>query len=360
VLTICPTADYELYLGCNLLPPEQVLFQPTRGLLAVWEEYGVRGTLFPDVCSAWRHRELHLDDFAARFDQQLCDALVAGHDVQLHLHPEWLSATHTNGAWRFAPRTGSLHDLGFEPQDPAGAPALLRRGRAYLEDLLRPLRPEYRCRVFRAGGWILQPEAQLARALLDAGLRADATVIPGVRLLRTDYRIDFRAVPDRTYWFVSPAAGIGVDSGRREDVLEVAIGSYRGSFRLFHHVLSELRLRRRARRAPEPRRGWPMTKVGPRASPLRRLVGKYRKLTIPRVFDAADTHEAMLATLGSYLRHYDCVGCEHVVCMNGHPKDTYDVHLAELRRFFAAVQRRYSGVVRFEPLAAAAARLLGD
>jgi hypothetical protein len=80
---------------------------------------------------------------------------------------------------------------------------------------------------------------------------------------------------------------------------------------------------------------------------------------IPRMLDLADSHEAMLATLRSYLQRYDCVRGDHVVCMNGHPKDTYDYHLAETRRFLEVVQARYPEQVRFESIAACHARLLG-
>jgi hypothetical protein len=351
LLIICPTADYEVYLGRNLLPAEEVLFTPTRKLLAVWEEFGIRATLFADICSAWRHRELDLPEFAARFEAQLQGAAAAGHDVQLHLHPEWLQAQHSGSAWRFTPHTGALHDLGFDPQDPQGAPALIRRGRRYLEDLLAPVRPDYRCMAFRAGGWILQPEAPVIAALRDAGIQVDATVIPGARLLRTDYRIDYRTAPNRTHWHVDPQQGLGVDSERSDDLLEISIAAYRGPWIMLHHALSQIRLRRRARRAPEPLRGSPMVTATHRAGPLQRLQLKYRKLNIPRALDVADSHEAMLATLRWYLSHFDCESRDQIVCMNGHPKDTYDYHLEEARRFFGEVGTRYRDRVRFESIA---------
>lgn len=352
MLVICPTADYEIYLGRNLLPPEAVLFEPARKLLALWDEFGIRATLFADVCSAWRHRECGSPEFADRFEAQLRDAVAAGHDVQLHLHSEWLSATRGADSWSFAPRTGSLHDLGFDREDPRGAPALIRRGKRYIEELLGPARPGYRCMAYRAGGWILQPESPLIAALHEAGIRVDASVIPGARLLRTDYRIDYRAVPDRTYWFVDPERGLAVDSGRREDLLEISIAAYRGPMLPLHHALSQMRLRRRARRAPEPPRGSPMVTTSRRPGLRRRMQMKYQKLNIPRALDVADTHEAMLTTLRWYLRHFDCESQDQVVCMNGHPKDTYDYHLEEARRFFHEVGTRYRGRVQFESLAA--------
>lgn len=351
MLIICPTADYEIYLGGNHLSVEEVLFEPTRKLLDLWSEFGVKATLFPDICSVWRHRELGIADYADRFERQIQDAAAAGHDIQLHLHPEWRAAEKDGNAWRFAPGTRALHDLGFAADDPGGAPALIRRGVRYLTELLARVSPRYRCLAFRAGGWILRPERELVSALLSEGIRVDASVIPGMVSPRTDYAIDFRRVPDRPTWFIGAETGIEHDTGDRSDLLEISIASYRGTFPMLQHVVNELRLRRRSQGMAQPLRGYPVTKAGPRPGPARRIVNRFRKLMIPRVLDIADTHESMLTTVRSYLRRYDCRSNDVAVCFNGHPKDTYDYHLVELRRFFQTMERRYREVVAFKPIA---------
>lgn len=352
MLTICPTTDYEIYLGKNHLSADEVLFEPARKLLEVWTEFEVKGTLFPDICSVWRHRELGVAGYAEPFESQITQAAADGHDVQLHLHPEWRFAEYGAGDWSFKPHTHSLHDLGFANQDSSGARGLIREGKAYLEKLLRPVKSSYCCVAFRAGGWLLQPEAELVAALLVEGIRVDTTVTPGLRLLRTDYQVDFTRVPDTPTWFISPATGIARDSGGVEDLLEIPIATYRGSFPQWQHVVNQLRLRRRAKTRPQASRGYPYTKVGPKPGVLTRVKNKFKKLSVPRVLDSADTHESMLATLDSYLRRYDCRGNDYTVCMSGHPKDTYDYHLVELRKFFDTVMKRHTGVIRFRPVSA--------
>jgi hypothetical protein len=351
MLTICPTADYELFFGRNHLPPEEVLFEPTSKLLEVWAEFDIKGTLFPDICSVWRHRELGISGYAEAFEAQIKDAAASGHDIQLHLHPEWRFANFSDGAWHFKSGTQSLHDLGFSPDDPDGAPTLIRKGIRYLEELVRGNDPHYRCMAFRAGGWIIQPEEALFSTLLSEGIRVDASVIPGMKSGRTDYVIDFRAVPDKPMWFISPGEGIGVASGRHQDLLEIPIASYRGHFPLWQHVVNQLRLRRRAKSTPEEIRGYPITKSGPQANHVQRIKNKFEKLMIPRVLDIADTHESMLATLRSYLRRYECQNNDFAICFNGHPKDTYDYHLEELRRFLNIIKRQYNDVVSFQSIA---------
>ncbi len=351
MLTICPTADYEIYLGRNLLPPEQVLFRPTEKLLALWEQAGIRGTLFPDICSIWRHRELGLEDYAQGCETQLRDAIRRGHELQLHLHPEWKTAVHESGQWTFRPGTSSLNDLGFEATDPGSAPALIRNGMAYLAELTRPHVPEYRCTAFRAGGWVIQPERAILEALRAAGIRADATVIPGVRLLRKDYPVDFRSVPEGN-WRLGPAAGLAADSGNPGDLVEVPIAAFRGALHQWQHGVNNLRLRRRRAQRPEPFRGYPIVKAGPRPGIAVRYANLWRKLSIPRMFDIADTCEAMTAILQSYLSRHDFTSVDLAVCMNGHPKDTYDFHFDESRRFFDHVLSKHAKVVRFQPLGA--------
>lgn len=353
MLVVCPTADYEIYFGENRVPVEEVLFEPTRKLLDLVRECDIPLTLFPDVCSVWRHRELGVPGYADVFEAQVKEAAGAGHDVQLHLHPEWRFAEYRDEKWHFKRGAHALHDLGFSADDPGSARALIREGKRYLEGLLQPGRPDYRCIAFRAGGWILQPEAELVSALLAEGIRVDATAIPGLKLPRTDYVVDFRKVPNKPNWFINPKTGLSRDSGQTSDLLEVSIGSHRGRFHEWQHAINELRLRRRAKAVPQENRGRPMATSGQKQGFLGKLMNKRRKLSYPRVLDMADTHESMLSTLTSYVRSYDCRTSHFAICMNGHPKDTYDFHLVELRRFFETVKSRYADVVEFRTLSQA-------
>ena len=358
MLVICPTADCEIYFGKNSLPAEEVLFEPTKKVLSLLSEFEVKATLFPDICSIWRHKELGIQGYADTFESLIIEAAKEGHDIQLHLHPEWRFAEFKGGAWNFKSGTHALHDFGFSEEDSKSGRQLIAGGKRYLEELLQPENPKYRCRIHRAGGWIIRPEADLFSALLSEGLDVDATIIPGIRILRADYEIDFRNVPNTPNWYMNPSTGIMRDSGNKTDLLEISIASYRGCFPIWQHVINEMRLRKRAGKSPEPIRGHPITKSGPRQSPIKKLSNKYKKITIPRILDMADTHESMLRTLKSYLRKYDCRRKDYAICMNGHPKDTYDYHLKELRKFFSVATHRYAGSVKFQTISEFVAKTL--
>src|SRR5690606_36231486 len=126
---------------------------------------------FPDVCCAWWHREHGEHAFADRFEEQMREVVRRGHDVQLHLHPHWLWCTRENGAFVFDPSRMYPHELGWGDGEDE-APAVIRRGVTYLDTLLRPVDPQYRCTALRAGSLALQPdEGELLRVLLAAGIR---------------------------------------------------------------------------------------------------------------------------------------------------------------------------------------------
>lgn len=203
------SADYELYLGENFLPESEVLVEPTAALLATCERIGIPMTLFVDVACIWRYREDGDEEFPGLVEAQLRGALQRGHDVQAHLHPHWLHARRENGRWVAPLDTFLVGALG----DPA---PLLARAKAYLEELLQPVDPTYRCVAFRAGNYGIQPEFErVFAALRDTGYEVDSSIVPGLLLKNEVNQIDFRG------WRWPEKSGVFLD------VYEVPIGTAR-------------------------------------------------------------------------------------------------------------------------------------
>jgi|WetSurMetagenome_2_1015567.scaffolds.fasta_scaffold151847_2 hypothetical protein len=213
------TADYELYFGKNFFSYEEVLFEPTRKIINVLENHNISLNIFPDICSVWRHKEYGLLDYVDKFESQLIEAVSRGHDVQLHLHPHWLKSLYNNDEWVHDLKTFKLQDLGFE-----GENALIKRGKEYLETLLKSHIPDYECIAFRAGGYCLQPEdKKLIQALLDAGIIIDSSIIPNLVSNTNVNETDFKGVPDLPNWFMSAQGGIKNPSP--EGLFEIPIPS---------------------------------------------------------------------------------------------------------------------------------------
>src|SRR5438552_5548626 len=90
------THDWELR-GDGSGDIEQIQFAPLRKLLEIYRKHNARTTLLPDVMQQLRFRQLEgkypkLKPLADSWDEHVREAFRHGHDVQLHLHPQWLSA----------------------------------------------------------------------------------------------------------------------------------------------------------------------------------------------------------------------------------------------------------------------------
>ena len=192
------------------------------------ERQGVRATLFADVCSAIQYRKCGIrDGYPALFDDQLRKFASAGNDIQLHIHSNWLKSGLENGEMKISPKGYRIHDYGFNAKDPNSAMAILRDGKAYLENLLLPVDPEYRCVAYRAGGFVIEPEEELFRELVRLGIRIDSSVAlyqmsPGC--------YDYMSIPDCLNWWMAPQTGFRSPVGRGKDTIyEVSIGAARNS-----------------------------------------------------------------------------------------------------------------------------------
>ena len=41
MLIVCPTIDYEIFLGKNLLSADEILFKPTEKILKLWKDFNI-------------------------------------------------------------------------------------------------------------------------------------------------------------------------------------------------------------------------------------------------------------------------------------------------------------------------------
>jgi hypothetical protein len=180
-------------------------------------------------------------DYALLFEDQLQRAIHQGHDVQLHLHPHWMTSTFDRKKWEMDESKFKLSDMGYRGrkiQSLESAEELIIRGKKYLEGLLRPIDPSYQCVAFRAGGYAIQPnEKELISALLSAGFKIDSSIVPGMFFKSNVNQIDFRRVPSKFPYRMGTRYGIDQEDSR--GILEIPIAAYSESFceTLFHHFL---------------------------------------------------------------------------------------------------------------------------
>lgn len=178
------TLDYELF-GNGTGDVFKHIIEPTDKLLAIVDKYNVKFTIFFEVIEYWKLKEEwdkgnsmgYPKNPIKAMEQQICAAYRNGHDIQLHLHPQWIDAYWENNKWfvNFDKwRLGGLNDKGDNSLS-----SLIRRGKQTLEDILQPIDPDYKCIAMRAGGYNIQPSYKIVGAMKETGIIIDSSIYPG-------------------------------------------------------------------------------------------------------------------------------------------------------------------------------------
>jgi hypothetical protein len=175
MLKVVFTLDYEIHGngdGC----PQELMVEPTGRIMDMFERYGAKLTIMADVAEILKFKEFKeqsgRDDY--HFDaivKQLKDAICRGHDVQLHLHSSYFNARHENGRWQ-----QDWSEYNFAGLPPERLNEVVRIGKEFLENLLKPVSPSYECIAFRAANWSVSPSRNVVRALLNNGIWIDTSV----------------------------------------------------------------------------------------------------------------------------------------------------------------------------------------
>jgi hypothetical protein len=172
------TIDYEMPNNA-CADVTKFMVEPTRSLLDIMNSYAAKLTIMFEIAEMWAFEKDANKGFSKHLGynpaevirDQLLQSIKKGHDVQLHLHPQWLNAKWGQGGWTLDYSRYRLTDYNFSE-----LVELFRNGKEYLESLLCPYSADYACIGFRAGNWITQPPDNYLRALHAAGLRSDSSV----------------------------------------------------------------------------------------------------------------------------------------------------------------------------------------
>jgi hypothetical protein len=170
-------------------------FATLRRLCEVYEASGLRLTINAEVGQQLAHRRLgprhpELARLADEWDGAIREACRRGHDVQLHVHPQWCDATYRDGRWHLQ---GSWSLLDY-PRD--ALERMLGAGKAYLESVLAPVVPGYTCTAFRAGSWCIAPSHDLLSVLADIGISVDMSLAAGMHFHSDEVELDLRDVDE--------------------------------------------------------------------------------------------------------------------------------------------------------------------
>jgi hypothetical protein len=169
------TLDYEIH-GNGTGNPHALMVEPTGRLLRQFDAYGAKLTIMADIGEILKFKEFAeergTDDYHYEaIARQLRDAVRGGHDVQLHIHSSYFNARHENGHWA---QDWSEYDFARLSRERMNE--MVGRGKEFLETLLRPVAPNYRCHVFRSANWSVCPSQNVIDVLVNNGIRIDTSV----------------------------------------------------------------------------------------------------------------------------------------------------------------------------------------
>ena len=172
------TLDYEIH-GNGDGNPIDLMVEPTYRLMDMLEQYNQRLTIMADVaeilCFKRYWEQTGKDDFHVQeVEQQLCDAIRRGHDVQLHVHSSYFKAVWNGEHFDQCIEEYNMAALSYER-----ITEMLSQSVKYLEDLLQPIQSDYKVWLFRAANWSMMPTPTLYQVLVEHGITHDTSVYKG-------------------------------------------------------------------------------------------------------------------------------------------------------------------------------------
>ena len=183
------TDDWELR-GDGSGDMHAIQFDTIRRLTGIYEQFGLKSSFYVEAMQQLCHLRLGcahpvLLELAYEWEDVIRKTYMRGHDVQMHIHPQWHNAYYGNGQW-FLGKKWSITE--YPPSD---VRKILSECKQYIEELLRPINPDYRCVSFRGAKWCIAPSEYALPILSELGFVFDTSVVPGLVLDLEMAQVDY-------------------------------------------------------------------------------------------------------------------------------------------------------------------------
>lgn len=218
------TDDWELR-GNGSGDIEEIQFRAMRELVDLYDAHGVKSTFNAEVMQQLTFRKLQdsypqLKTRADAWDEHVRMAFSRGHDIQLHIHPQWSKYSFENDRWRLS---GDWSLLNYKPE---ASFAMLSAAKTYLEDLIKPLDANYQCLSFRSGSSAIAPSPFVLTQLAQLGIVFDMSIIQGLRVNTRNLQLDYTACDEGFLPFYPQLNDARKISRRAEPIVCVPIFSF--------------------------------------------------------------------------------------------------------------------------------------
>lgn len=205
------TIDYEIY-GNGYGDLRELVFDPTERLLALFEKWNAKFVNFVEAAEFEKIEEYRTDAAVGDVRAQIRGIYEHGHEIALHLHPQWFNARHQQGRWLL-----DYADYNLCTLPPERITKLIGQSISYLREVVAV--PDFTPVSFRAGNWLFQPTVNAAAALAQHGFKIDSSVFKGG--WQTYHGLDYRRAPrNADFWQFGADVNEPDESGR---LLEIPI-----------------------------------------------------------------------------------------------------------------------------------------
>lgn len=312
------TFDYELFVNDNTGDIDHCLIIPTNELLKMFGRNGVKVTFFIDMAYAYRLREL-IEEFPCLAEdyRKLCiqvrDIAEQGHEIALHLHPQWFYADYDGTKWIMDFDHYKLSDMPLEI-------ANQRFDECY--HLLCEI-SGYNVVSFRAGGFSIQDYQGFYDAMRRNGIKNDSSVLFGEKQITKLHSYDYSSLLSLEKYQFSDDLLVQDQQGQFS---EFPIATFKMS--LINYVLYKLKWKYFKNPAFTP---WGKGGDNPerRKQEFRENV-KRRIIDGVKVFASADGHLSEL--LPQFVEKYNKKGIQNLTFL-GHPKLASKGSINNVERF---------------------------
>jgi len=168
--------DYEVS-GDGTGDPRQQIIKPTDDILRLMEKLGLVATFFIEVEELQAFQKWRPRTFLA-IKQQLDRIIAQGHEIALHLHPQWRNAMFSarDKTFRLSPSRSWVKGADDEGQ---ALVDYLRSSRQMLNGWVNASRNCSTISGFRAGGYSCRNYDLMLDALIEIGFSYDASALVG-------------------------------------------------------------------------------------------------------------------------------------------------------------------------------------
>lgn len=330
--------DHELSLG-GTKSYQYNLFDPTDGLMQLAAELDVPLAFFTDILCAMRYEQWDREGFFTPYCEQLAAALAAGHDVQLHIHPHWITSTFAHGVYRPS-ADFALSDFEYG-ESPDNIPGIIGRAHDFLSSLCRSYAADYRCVAYRAGGHNLSPATDaILTSLYENGVRIDSSIVKGFRFHSGISSVDLTGMPKSANWTIPLSGPLQAQS--QAGIFEIPVASKPRT--ALNNVPFLIRRVLHRKRAHDP--GGPSIHSAhtPIVQKLARLFP--RSAWALSFDDAAHSVDDLLDIFSAHVDAHE--GSDDIVCAAvSHPKSMGEYERGLMRSFVGRARARYGDTLEF-------------